>query len=148
MEAVVAVRAAAGAAESLRCPSQQLHSQRSTLRGLPRVLSVPSRRASAWPPLVAVAMAKPNWAQAPRHVHRVLSEALHGGSSALLASGAAALVLLHSACPSAVAETFTITFPGSQIGEVRKYRLTLGVFAPCSCCLEVDLQSSRSLLMD
>lgn len=125
MEAVVV---AVGGAGSFRCsPSHRS----STLLGhpLPPALFLPSRLQS-WPVPSLVAMAKqPNWQARHAHashqvLHRAFSKALQGASTVLVASGAAALVLLQQPA-SAVAETFTITFPGSRIGEVNAVQRTL-----------------------
>ncbi|KAG0581655.1 hypothetical protein KC19_4G269400 [Ceratodon purpureus] len=125
MEVIVAVSPpATTAAGSLRCYPPHLHSRRSVLRGSLSPVFLPFR-SHPWLPRL-VAMAKPNWScHTPHRVPGVLSKALHDASKVMLASGAAALVLLHSASASAVAETFTITFPGSQIGEVNAVQRTL-----------------------
>lgn len=110
------------AAGSLRCIPALLRSRHSSIVGLalPSV-SLPYRHAPSWPaPLVT--MAKSNWAH---HAYHHVQCTIDKTPAVMLASGAAALVLIHSSSASAVSETFTITFPGSQIGEVNAVQKTL-----------------------
>jgi hypothetical protein len=55
---------------------------------------------------------------------KLLQKAFESATSTILATGAAAAILLQT-CSSAAAESLTVTFPGSSIGEVNNVQRTL-----------------------
>lgn len=59
----------------------------------------------------------------------------------VVATGAALAMWAQSCAPAAMAETFTITFPGSHIGEVRN----LEFFSPCDFSRFVREHDTRML---
>ncbi len=75
-----------------------------------------------------------NRSSSPRENNLLLQQVCESAStSAVLATGAAALIFLQT-CLSAGAENLTVTFAGSNIGEVLTTIQTFFVFfSPCAC---------------
>ncbi len=68
---------------------------------------------------------------------KLLQKAFESATSTILATGAAAAILLQT-CSSAAAESLTVTFPGSSIGEVHTTSHKL-VFSSLHACMFVNM---------
>ncbi len=68
---------------------------------------------------------------------KLLQQAFESATSTILATGAAAAILLQT-CSSAAAESLTVTFPGSSIGEVHTTSHKL-VFSSLHACMFVNM---------
>jgi hypothetical protein len=68
---------------------------------------------------------------------KLLQQAFESATSTILATGAAAAILLQT-CSPAAAESLTVTFPGSSIGEVHTTSHKL-VFSSLHACMLVNM---------